>query len=86
MVGGGGAEIASSRVCAGGAGDYERRAKPVSEALEPVSGEGNEMKFWIDADVTDEIIICNSCFSAIKAVGQYGRVISLSSGRKRIQR
>jgi hypothetical protein len=32
--------IASSRVCE----DYERRAKAVSEVLEPVSCEGNEME------------------------------------------
>ena len=29
--------------------------------------------------LADEIIICNNCFSAIKNVGQYGRVIPLNS-------
>jgi hypothetical protein len=41
-------QIARSRVrewgWGGEARDYERRAKPVGEALEPVSGEGNKME------------------------------------------
>jgi hypothetical protein len=40
------------------------------------------MKYSIHADVPAEIIICNNCFSAIKAMGEYGQVISLSGSHK----
>jgi hypothetical protein len=36
--------------------------------------------------VSDELIICNNCFSAIKAVGRYGQVNLLSGSRKQVQK
>jgi hypothetical protein len=40
----------------------------------------------IYAKIRDGIIICNNCFSAIKAVGRYGQIIPLSGSRKQIQK
>ena len=44
------------------------------------------MKYSIYTKVSDELIICNNCFSAIKAVGRYGQVNLLSGSRKQVQK
>ena len=44
------------------------------------------VKYSIYTKVSDELIICNNCFSAIKAVGRYGQVNLLSGSRKQVQK
>src|SRR4029434_3101847 len=44
------------------------------------------VKYSIYTKVSDELIICHNCFSAIKAVGRYGQVNLLSGSRKQVQK
>jgi hypothetical protein len=44
------------------------------------------VKYSIYTKVSDELIICNNCFTAIKAVGRYGQVNLLSGSRKQVQK